>query len=74
VDADEKTDGMRCIAAPVYDAFGEAVAGISVSGPSSRITDGDITRLAREVTSAAQDLSAAIGAAVVKPESNAIQS
>ncbi len=62
VDADEKTDGMRCIAAPVYDAYGEAVAGISVSGPSSRITDDTIGRLAKEVTAAARDLSAAIGA------------
>ncbi len=63
VDADEKTDGMRCIAAPVFDAFGEAVAGISVSGPTSRIADADIERLAVDVTRAARELSAAIGAA-----------
>lgn len=63
VDADEKTDGMRCIAAPVFDAHGEAVAGISVSGPTSRITDRDIPRLAADVTTAAGNLSAAIGAA-----------
>jgi len=62
VDADEKTDGMRCIAAPVFDAYGEAVAGISVSGPTSRIGDADIARLSGEVTQAAQTLSAAIGA------------
>jgi len=62
VDADEKTDGMRCIAAPVFDVYGEAVAGISVSGPTSRIADGDIERLARDVTRAARELSAAIGA------------
>ena len=63
VDIDEKTDGMRCIAAPVYDAYDEAVAGISVSGPSSRISDDDIARLSGEVTTAARNLSAAIGAA-----------
>jgi len=63
VDKDEKTDGMRCIAAPVFDAYGEAVAGISVSGPSSRIKDDDIPRLGGEVMAAARDLSAAIGAA-----------
>ncbi len=61
-DADEKTDGMRCIAAPVYDAFGEAVAGISVSGPSGRIRDGDVMRLSEQVTASARALSAAIGA------------
>ncbi|MBV1895424.1 MAG: IclR family transcriptional regulator [Rhodobacteraceae bacterium] len=62
VDADEKTQGMRCIAAPVYGAFGEAVAGLSVSGPTSRITDSAIPRLAEYVTDAARQLSAAIGA------------
>lgn len=62
VDADEKTQGMRCIAAPVYDVFGEAVAGLSVSGPSSRISDADIARLAEHVTDAARRLSAAMGA------------
>jgi len=53
---------MRCIAAPVYDAFGEAVAGISVSGPTSRIGDGEIDRLGKAVTEAARDLSVALGA------------
>ena len=62
VDADEKTQGMRCIAAPVYGAYGEAVAGLSVSGPTSRITDSAIPRLAEYVTDAARQLSAAIGA------------
>lgn len=66
VDADEKTDGMRCIAAPVYDAFGEAVAGISVSGPTSRISDQDIPRLGTEVTAAARNLSIAMGAALAQ--------
>lgn len=62
VDADEKTDGMRCIAAPVFDAYGEAVAGISISGPSGRITDRDIPRLGDAAMAAARKLSAAIGA------------
>jgi IclR family transcriptional regulator, acetate operon repressor len=63
-DADEKTDGMRCIAAPVFDAFGEPVAGISVSGPTVRITDEDIEGLAQAVKSAARSLSIAMGASV----------
>ncbi len=62
VDRDEKTDGMRCIAAPVFDASDEVVAGISVSGPSGRLGDGDIAGLARAVTDAARDLSVALGA------------
>lgn len=64
VDRDEKSLGMRCIAAPVYDANGEAVAGISVSGPTSRISDDDIARLGDQVAKAARDLSAAMGAVV----------
>ncbi|SLN53950.1 Acetate operon repressor [Falsiruegeria litorea R37] len=63
-DADEKTDGMRCIAAPVFDAFGEPVAGISVSGPTVRVTDEDIDGLAQAVKTAARTLSIAMGASV----------
>jgi len=62
VDADEKTDGMRCIAAPVFDPFGETVAGLSISGPSSRIADADIPRLGATVAAAAHQLSTALGA------------
>lgn len=61
IDADEKTDGMRCIAAPVFGPGGEPVAGISVSGPSSRISDAAIPVLAAQVTGAALALSQAMG-------------
>ena len=60
-DAEEKTLGMRCIAAPVFDHTGEAVAGISVSGPVSRVADDQIDRLALAVRDAAATLSAALG-------------
>jgi IclR family acetate operon transcriptional repressor len=53
---------MRCIAAPVTDLHGEVVAGISVSGPASRVSDAEIPRLAAAVTEAAAALSAALGA------------
>jgi len=62
IDDEEKTEGMRCIAAPVFDLHGEVVAGISVSGPVSRVSDAEIDRLAEAVTSAAKALSAALGA------------
>ncbi|MEM9350937.1 MAG: HTH-type transcriptional regulator BhcR [Pseudomonadota bacterium] len=61
IDNEEKNLGMRCIAAPVFDWQGEAVAGVSVSGPTSRITQDDVARLASSVTLAAQNLSIAIG-------------
>ena len=54
---------MRCIAATVHDVSGDAVAGLSVSGPTSRITDDKIAPLAQAVTEAAARLTAAIGGA-----------
>ncbi|MFO8127495.1 HTH-type transcriptional regulator BhcR [Yoonia sp.] len=61
IDGEERNIGMRCIAAPVYNVFGEAVAGISVSGPTSRITENRIADLAVPVMDAAARLTRAIG-------------
>ena len=61
IDGEERNLGMRCIAAPVYNVFGEAVAGVSVSGPTSRITQDRIEDLAAPVMQAAADLTIAIG-------------
>lgn len=54
---------MRCIAAPVFDLSGEALGGISVSGPAHRIGPEHIKTLGATVVAAAQDLSEALGAA-----------
>ena len=61
IDGEEKNIGMRCIAAPVYDIHQEAVAGISVSGPTSRVDIAHIEHLSIYVREAAQALSLAIG-------------
>ena len=37
VDDEERTEGMRCIAAPIFNEFREAVAGVSISGPTVRM-------------------------------------
>ena len=60
-DAEEKNDGMRCIAAPVFDMHGEPVAGVSISGPSARIPDERIEDLAAAVKATAASLTAALG-------------
>lgn len=60
-DGEERNIGMRCIAAPVFDIFGEAVAGISVSGPTSRVGTDQIAKFGTEVVAAAHALSIAIG-------------
>ncbi|WP_037257948.1 HTH-type transcriptional regulator BhcR [Roseivivax halodurans] len=62
VDEEEKTEGMFCVAAPVFDASGDAAAGISVSGPVARFGRDRIANIAVHVVGAAQSLSAAIGA------------
>jgi len=61
VDDEERTDGMRCIAAPVFNAHGEPFAGLSVSGPSFRIPMNATPEIGRIVRQAAADLTLAIG-------------
>jgi len=43
---DELEDGLSAVAAPVLGAGGEAVAAISISGPSARLTSERIAALA----------------------------
>ena len=56
VDDEEAVEGMRCVAAPVMNAWGEPVAGLSVSGPAFRLTRerlGEVGRIVREMAAAA---------------------
>lgn len=62
LDDEERTVGMRCVAAAVTNAGGQAVAGLSVSGPVSRISEAAVRDFAAHVTAAARGLSAALGA------------
>ncbi|QYK42935.1 MAG: IclR family transcriptional regulator [Paracoccaceae bacterium] len=61
VDDQERAEGMRCIAAPVFNAFGEAVAGLSVSGPAFRVGLSDASRLGARVREAADRVTEATG-------------
>lgn len=60
VDDEERNPGMRCVGAPVFNEFGEAVAGISVSGPTVRVTEDAIARFGPLVRDAAARLTHAI--------------
>ena len=53
--------GLDAIAAPVYDAGGEVVAAVDVSGPSHRLRAEDRPELARLTQEAASDLSRRLG-------------
>ncbi|WP_342634938.1 HTH-type transcriptional regulator BhcR [Fulvimarina endophytica] len=68
IDDEERNGGMRCVAAPVFDMHGEAAAGISVSGPTSRMSEEKASSLAALVVGAAAELTVALGgAAPVRP-------
>lgn len=61
VDDIENEDGIRCVAAPVFDHKREAVAGISIAGPTYRVTFDRIPEIAQRVLDAALELSRRIG-------------
>lgn len=60
-DDQERHEGMSCIAAPVFGPSGDAVAAISVSGPSVRFTDQNVADFGATVRHAAEDLTDALG-------------
>jgi DNA-binding IclR family transcriptional regulator len=61
IDNEELELGLRCVAAPIWDAGGEVVASLGLSGPAPRLTDAVVAELAVLVTQAAAQASAAIG-------------
>jgi len=62
-DREERFDGMSCIGAAIYDSLGEPMAGVSISGPTSRFGDRQIDGLGDQVSRAATKISASIGGA-----------
>jgi IclR family acetate operon transcriptional repressor len=60
IDDEERNLGMRCVGAPIFNEFGEAVAGLSVSGPTVRVTPEAIARFGPLVRDAAAKVTLAI--------------
>lgn len=54
--------GVTAIAAPIYDSNDSVVAALSITGPSFRITDDDVTRFGLLAASEARNASLALGA------------
>jgi len=61
LDDEECHVGMRCIAAAIHDSAGEAIAGVSISGPTARLPDDALAQLGQSVRLAAREISGAIG-------------
>jgi len=61
IDNEERTTGMRCIAAAIYNEHEEAFAGLSISGPTVRMTDERLGELGPKVRRAARDITKSIG-------------
>ncbi len=61
IDDQERAEGMRCVAAPIFNSHGEPVAGLSVSGPAFRMGLSDATRLGTLVRTAADRVTEATG-------------
>jgi IclR family acetate operon transcriptional repressor len=62
VDAEERTPGVVCLAAPIRDFTGGVVAAISISGPRLRMPGRRLPALAREVIAVADEASQVLGA------------
>lgn len=61
IDDQERAEGMRCVAAPIFNTYGEPVAGLSVSGPAFRMGLAEADRLGKLVRSAADQVTEATG-------------
>ena len=62
IDVEEYEIGLRCVAAPVFDASGGIVGALSVSGPSIRMPEDAMHGvIKRAVTAAADQLSQELG-------------
>jgi DNA-binding IclR family transcriptional regulator len=57
IDEQESQEGVRCVAASIIDATGSAVASISVSGPSVRMTDAKVAAVARAIVKKCSEIS-----------------
>ena len=61
IDNQEMEEGLKCIAAPVRDHTGTAVASLGIFSPAFRLPDRKISQSARLIMKEANDLSAELG-------------
>ncbi|MET3790321.1 HTH-type transcriptional regulator BhcR [Aquamicrobium terrae] len=61
VDDEERNIGMRCVAAAIFNEYGEPVGGVSVSGPTVRVTPERLAQIGPAVRDAAAEVTVLIG-------------
>jgi IclR family acetate operon transcriptional repressor len=61
VDNEEYRMGIRCLAAPIRDRWGNLVAAIGISGPTTRLNEEHLQKACDLVRQTAAEISAAIG-------------
>lgn len=61
IDDVENEEGIRCVAAPIFDAEGRCQYALSVSGPESRVTTERVPKLVPLVQAAAAEISRRLG-------------
>jgi IclR family transcriptional regulator, KDG regulon repressor len=61
LDLEENLDGAVCVAAPIFDQLGQVVAGISISGPQSRMQP-KLATVREELRQAGLQISSMMGA------------
>lgn len=57
----EHEEGIRCIAAPIYDRKGKTVAAVSISGPIFYITEERLPELKKSILKTSQEISNQLG-------------
>jgi len=61
IDDEEIELGVRCVGAPIFNENHWAIAAVSVSGPSSRITAQSVPQIAEHLLICCREISAALG-------------
>ncbi len=73
-DDEERHLGMRCVAAAIHDHRGDAIAGISISGPTVRFSDSTLPLFGARIREAATSVTRMIGGNVPDYASRQIDS
>ena len=61
MDEEEYVPGVRCIAAPVTNAFGKTIAAVGITASTSTFTKAKIRTMATKIKNAAAEISASMG-------------